>query len=215
MSPTLPRDPEVRTSIAVSPGRKHQALTGPPSTPAEQTPRSAPATWAGAVINPATKGKNQKLEEVNPKSCSPRAAGTQTQFKAHTPPVIAPTGGDSKSFLPVLEGASTCPLKEGWGLGTKLNLSSEARCGEFSVGRRAVSCSSPSPPSPGPWSQDAPTQGTLFVWSGGGLASPKIRKPVDAVLALLKAGIWVDTVHLLRALYSVGRQARGPTGLGH
>ena len=127
--------------------------------PAERTPCSPPAAWAGAVINPATKGKNQKLEEVNPKSCSPRASGTQTQFKAHTPPVIAPTGGGSKSFLPVLEGASTCPLKEGRGLGTKLNLSSEARCGESSVGRRAVSCSSPSHPHLGPGPRTPPPRG--------------------------------------------------------
>lgn len=31
----IPQDPEVRTGILVSPGRKHQALTGPPSTSAE------------------------------------------------------------------------------------------------------------------------------------------------------------------------------------
>lgn len=60
--------------------------------------------------------------------------------------------------------------------------------------------------------QDAPTQGTSFVCSGGGLASPKTGKLVGAVLALLKASIWVDTIHLLGALYSAGRRAGGPSG---
>ena len=38
---------------------------------------------------------------------------------------------------------------------------------------------------------------------------------MGAVLALLNASIWVDTIHLLGALYSAGRRAGGPSGLGH
>ena len=65
-------------------------------------------------------------------------------------------------IFPILEGASMCPLKEGWGLGTKLNPGSEARCGEVSVERLVVSCSLPSPPSPGPWAPGCPHPGDLI-----------------------------------------------------
>lgn len=57
----------------------------------------------GAILNPTTKGKNQKFKELNPKSHSPEVAEIETKSKAQTPPIIAQTGGNSKSFLLILE----------------------------------------------------------------------------------------------------------------